>query len=182
MKHQRTIGLSLLLLGLVLWNCSGLQHPPPARWAAQPPYREVDARQFTARIEPQKGEYAYFAFFVLTLTNKSGADLTIDWNASRYLYHGEPQGVLVFEGIDPAAVKTASVPPEKVAPGAVLSRQIMPMRRIAWAPVKAHTESGRSILPGMLPAGENGVLLYIQHADGQVTLPLSVHLFTNDNP
>ena len=182
MKHQRTIGLSLLLIGLALWSCSGVQYPPSTRWVAQPEYREVDAPQFTARIEPQKGEYAYFAFFVLTLTNNSDADLMVDWNASRYLYKGNPQGVFVFEGIDPAAVKTATVPPEKVTPGAVFSRQIMPMRLIAWAPVKAQTASGRSILPGMLPVGENGILLSIQHADGQVTLPLSVHISTTDNP
>lgn len=182
MKHPFMIAISTLILGMGFWSCSSLHQSPTAGWIAQPEYREVDAPQFTARIAPQKGEYAYFTFFVLTLSNKSDADLMVDWNASRYLYKGYPQGVFVFEGIDPAAVKTATVPLEKVAPGTIFSRKVMPMRLIAWAPLKERTASGRSILPGMLPVGENGILLSIQHADGQEVLPLSVTISTTVSP
>jgi hypothetical protein len=182
MKHPFMIGISTLILGMGFWSCSSVHQSPAAGWMAQPAYQEVDALQFAVRIEPRKSKYAYYDFFLLTLINKSDADLVIDWNASRYLHKGNPQGVLVFEGIDPAAVKTATVPLEKVAPGTIFSREIMPMRLIAWAPVKAQTASGRSILPGMLPVGENGILLSIQHADGRAVLPLTVTISTTVSP
>jgi hypothetical protein len=100
----------------------------------------------------------------------------IDWNASQYLFNGKPQGLLVFEGIDPEAVKNAMVPPDTVAPGASFSLEIMPMRLIAWSPIKEKTAAGRSISPGMLPIGENGILLALRHGNGHITIPLSVRI------
>ncbi len=181
MNCRRTVGF-LLLIGLALWGCSGVQPPSSSAWIAQPEFVEVDNHLLTARITPQKGEYPYYAFFLLTLTNKSSADLIVDWNASRYLFNGRPQGVLVFEGIDPAAVKNAMVPSETVAPGAVFTLEIMPMRLIAWSPIKENTAGDRSISAGMLPVGENGIHLAVRHENGHITIPLSVRIFREGSP
>jgi hypothetical protein len=163
-------------------GCSGVQTPSNVVWTAQPEFLEVDNPLFLAKIEPQKGEYPYYAFFLLTITNKSDANLIVDWNASQYLFNSRPQGVFVFDGIDPAMVKTATVPSETVAPGVVFSREIMPMRLIAWSPTKEKTASGRSITPGMLPVGENGIRLAIRHENGQMTIPLSIRIARKDAP
>lgn len=181
MNCRRTIGF-LLLIGLALWGCSGVNPPSNAVWIAQPEFFEVDNSLLSARIAPQKGESSYFTFFLLTLTNKSNADLVVDWNASQYLFNGKPQGVLVFEGIDPEAVKNAMVPQETVAPGASFSLEIMPMRLIAWSPIKEETAAGRSISPGMLPLGENGIRLALRHRNGHFAIPLSVRISRKGPP
>ena len=149
---------------------------------AQPEFVEVDNHLLNARITPQKRQTPYYTFFLLTLTNKSNADLMIDWNASQYLFNGRPQGELVFEGIDPIAVKNAKVPPQTVAPGAAFSLEIMPMRLIAWSPIKEKTLGGRSISPGMLPIGENGIRLAVRHENRDITIPLSVHISREGSP
>ena len=181
MNCWRMVGF-LFLIGLALWGCSGVQTPSNAIWIAQPEFVEVDNHLLRVRIAPQKGEDPYYTFFLLTLTNKSNADLIVDWNTSQYLFNGTPQGVLVFEGIDPIAVKNAMVPPETVAPGAALSLEIMPMRLIAWSPIKENTSGGRSISPGMLPIGENGIRLAVQHENGHITIPLSVRIYREGSP
>ncbi len=181
MDCRRTVGW-LFLIGLALWGCSGFQTPSNALWTAQPEFMVVDNPLLETRIEPKKGAYNYFDFFLLTVRNKSDANLIIDWNASQYLFNGKPQGVLVFEGIDPAAVKNASVPPQTVAPGAVFSIEIMPMRLIAWNPIKEKTAGGRSISPGIIPAGENGIRLAVRHENGEVAIPLSVRISSQAAP
>lgn len=181
MKYQRPIGFTILIW-LALMGCSGVQTPSNVVWTAQPAFIEDGNPLFLAKIEPQKGEYPYYASFLLTITNKSDVDLIVDWNASRYLYNGRPQGVFVFEGIDPAMLKTATIPSETMAPGAVFSREIMPMRLIAWSPIKEKTATGRSITPGMMPAGENGIRLTVRHDSGQMTIPLSVRIVRQAAP
>lgn len=181
MQGRGTIGY-MFLVGVVLWGCSGAQFPSNAVWTAQPAFLEVDNQLFRARIEPQKRETPYYAFFLLTLTNNSDADLIIDWNASQYLFNGSPQGVFVFEGIDPAAIKTAQVPSETVAPGAVFSREIMPLGLIAWSPLSEGTSRKPRIRPGMLPAGKNGIRLAVGHENGQMTIPLSVRIAQEKAP
>jgi len=172
----------LFLTGLTLWGCSGIQTPSTELWTAKPEFLEVDSQLFSVRIEPKKGELPYYTFFLLTLTNKGNADLMVDWNASRYLFNGRAEGGLVFEGIDPAAVKTATVPPETVAPGTVLSREIFPMRLIAWSPIKERTANGRSITPGIFPPGENGIRLTVRNENGPIAIPLSVRIYKNGSP
>jgi hypothetical protein len=181
MNFRQMVGF-WFLIGLALWGCSGAQTPSNSVWTAQPEFFEVDNHLLSARIEPKKGQYPFYDFFLLTLTNKSSTDLTVDWNASRYLLDDKPEGVLVFEGIDPAAVKSATVPPETVAPGAVFSIKIMPMRLVAWSPMKSNTSSNRSLSPGMLPVGENGIRLAVRHENEIITIPLSVHIFRESKP
>lgn len=171
-----------MLIWLTLVGCSAIATPSNVVWTAQPPFIEVDHPLFLAKIEPQKGISPYYAFFLLTITNRSDTDLIVDWNASQYLFNGRPHGVFVFEGIDPVMLKTATVPSETVVPGAVFSREIMPMKLIAWSPIKEETAGGRSITPGMLPAGENGIRLAVQHKKEAITIPLSIRIEMKDKP
>ena len=181
MDCRRTVGL-LFLIGLALWGCSGIQTPSNSVWIAQPAFLVVDNQLLKARLEPKKGAYNYYASFLLTLTNKSNANLIVDWNACQYLFNGKPQGVLVFEGVDPAAVKKAMIPAQTVVPGAVFSIEIMPMRLIAWSPIKEKTASGRSISPGIFPPGENGIRLAVRHENELITIPLSVRISRENAP
>jgi len=166
----------LLIVGMILWACSSIQSPSNAVWTSDPTFHEVDNQMVNVKFEPQKGAFPYFAFFRLTITNKSDVDLIIDWNATQYLFNGRAGGVFVFAGVDPEAVRTGSVPKEAISPGNEFTREIMPMQRIAWNPVKENTVSERRISPGILPAGANGIRLSIHHDQGVMTVPLSVRL------
>jgi hypothetical protein len=175
MIWRRAIGFLLLCCFLAL-GCSDIRSPSRMVWTARPEFREVDNSQFDARIEPQKGEYPFYVYFLFTLRNLSDTDLIIDWNASRYLFNGNPQGPLVFEGIDPETIKSASIPPQTIAPGMVFTRRIMPLKRIAWSPLSENSLSEHRITPGMLPAGENGVRIALRRNDERLTLPLSIQI------
>ena len=154
------------LIIFILASCSGAPTDFKGTWNATPDYHEVVNSVYKVRLTPQKGSNSYYAFFLLSLVNNSGTALSIDWNASRYVHGGKPEGRLVFEGIDPQAVKTHTVPIESIPPGGQLERKLMPMRLIACG-----------ITPGMLPAGENGVLLSLRQAGGSPqTISLSVSL------
>ena len=180
----RLIGRWVVLLaaGLTLWSCGTATAPQSGVWVADPESVAVDHRLCHLRIEPRRADAPFFTSFLLTLVNKSGSDLEIDWNESRYLFNGGDQGLLVFEGIDPAAVKAAAIPPETIAPGARFSRDLMPLRLIAWTPLAEKTARHHGISPGMLPAGENGIRLTLRHESGRVSIPLSVRIRQQDAP
>ena len=178
----RFISFTVVLIALAAAGCSGVPSAYRGTWHADPQWLEVDNAICKVRITPQKGGKAYFAFFLLSLENKSDAELTVDWNESRYLYGGKAQGMLVFEGVDPKAVKNGTVPLETVAPGSRLTRELMPARLIAWTPIRDNTANARAITPGMLPAGENGVRLSLRQANARVTIPLSVLLTLEAKP
>lgn len=181
MSDKRMLGI-MVIIWLTVWGCGGGPSPSNLIWEAQPEFLEVDNQLFNVRITPQQGEYPYFAYFHLTLSNKSDSNLMVDWNASQYLYNGKPQGVLVFEGIDPETIKGATVPSETIAPGASFTRDVMPLRLIAWSPIREEKPDSPTIRPGMLPAGQNGIRLAVRHAKGRMIIPLSVQLFKMDAP
>ncbi len=175
MKSRKIV--VLVLLSLVLTGCSSSPPPSKVTWMAQPEFAEANNRSFRIKIEPQKGEYPYYAHFSLTIKNTGDSALSIDWNQSRYLFNGKPQGMFVFEGINPEAVKSATIPLETISSGSAYSRQIMPLRLVAWRPIKEKTMENRSILPGMFPEGENGIRLVMRYGEKQVDIHLSVRVF-----
>ena len=172
----------LLITGLILWGCSSIESPSNRDWISTPIFHEVENQLLNVKFEPQKGEFPYYAFFRLTIANKSASDLIIDWNATRYLFNASDQGVFVFSGIDPEAVRTGSVPTETVPPRSVYTRDIMPMQLIAWSPIKEKTANDRRISPGILPAGENGIHLTVHHGEGVMAIPMSVQLSQTTRP
>ena len=172
----------LVSICLACWACSGVQPSSKADWTANPDHVESEQLLFTARLTPQKSEAPFYTSFLLMVANKSEMELTVDWNASKYLFNGRAQGALVFQGIDPEGVKTGSVPPDKVAAGQVFTRRVMPLRLIAWNPLKENSSKTPNIRPGMIPAGRNGIRLVIRHAGGHTVIPMSVQISRDDSP
>jgi hypothetical protein len=175
MKRRKTIGWMLGILFFIV-GCKSGPAPSQTNWVAQPTKAEKETPFFKIAIEPQKGNNPYFSSFLLTVENKTDADLSIDWNRCRYLFNGKPKGLFVFEGIDPASIQTATVPSEVIPPDVVYTKEIMPHRLIAWSPIKEKTQEDRSILPGMFPEGENGAQLVIQNGEKLVAGALSVRI------
>ena len=99
----------------------------------------------------------------------------VDWQATRYLHDGKPNGRFMFEGISADTIRNA-LPTETVAPGGRLQRQIWPIQLVAMAPyrdpnVKAES-SGFS--RGVLPPGRNGIRLVLRSGTKPLVETLSV--------
>jgi hypothetical protein len=157
-------------------GCSSGPKPSEVNWVAQPEMAEKETPFFKLAIEPKKDGNPYFSSFLVTIHNKGDSDLSIDWNRCRYLFNGKPEGLFIFRGIDPEAVHTATVPPETILPDVVYTKEIMPHRLIAWSPIREKTKEKRSILPGMLPEGENGAQLVIHSGEKMIAGALSVRI------
>ena len=179
---SRFIYCIVVLFGLFLMSCSTVDAPSKGIWTAQPEIRTAENRLFGARIQPRKIDGPFYVGFLLTIENKSDEALVLDWNESHYLFNGKPQGVMVFRGVDPETVRDGTIPPEAIAPGERFSREIMPLRLIAWNPIAEKTASQPGITPGMLPAGENGVRLTLRQGRRPVTLSLSVRISRQTAP
>ncbi len=178
--NQRSVPRQLpgwiVLVGICWLGCSAVPPTADRTWTAVPAFDAVDRQGVQVRFEPIQNESAFFASFLLTVTNTGDGDLTIDWNATRYLFNGQAQGGFVFKGIDPEAINTGAIPGDTVAPGTLFRREIMPQRLIAWRPIRTKATEGPSIFPGILPAGQNGIRLVVRRGDQAEEIPLSVSL------
>jgi hypothetical protein len=126
-----------------------------------PEIQTVEGALYAIQLKPLKQSSRFFSFFELTIRNKSGSDLIVDWIISRYMYNGKPMGVFLWKGMDPADIKKSTTPPDVILPGTLFKRRIAPYKRVAYAPVhdKSDSSLGIVIRAGPLPKGENGILL-----------------------
>jgi len=151
--------LFFLLPGIVTF--AGCVSVPEVVWTSDPPIQSTNSDQYSIRFEPIKESGIFFEIFRLTILNKSNQNLIIDWNNTRYLHQGKEDGKFVFAGIDPKTVQEGTVPPDTIAPGDTLSRNIVPLKLIAFAPFRARNmkDRGTGISGGIIPAGKNGARL-----------------------
>ncbi len=131
-------------------------------WTSQPEVQKAASPSYEARLEPITQGHNFFVMFKLEITNNTDKNLEIDWNQTRYLYNGHSHGVFVFKGIDPKSVKNA-IPPDIIPPGVTFSKEIAPLKLVAWAPIKDKSVKAgqRGISPGVLPVGQNGIRLVV---------------------
>lgn len=162
MRRSRLVTLGLLLV-LLLPGCFAAQY----EYTSNPAVSSLETKDFSVSVTPEKGDNPYFPRFRLEVENRSSRAITIDWNKTRYLVDGKNRGGFVWGGIDPAALKSNTVPEEKIAPGQVFSKQISPLAKVAMAGRKEYTEGKDGLYGGMLPAGENGILLTLK-VNGQL--------------
>ncbi|MCF8145133.1 MAG: hypothetical protein K9N21_14555 [Deltaproteobacteria bacterium] len=146
-------------------------------WASIPPVQTGEDRSFDVRFEPLKRDKRFFVSFRLDVTSKSDRPLAIDWNKTRYLHNGRPNGIFVFRGIDPATIKKG-IPPDTIPHGTPFSREIFPARLVAFTPLGEEVldKNGKGLFPGPLPAGKNGIRLVITHDGEEIVQELSVEI------
>jgi len=142
-------------------------------WTSKPAVQKEENTIFNIALHPLKDGYNFFVKFRLDVTNKSDEVLKIDWNKTMYMHNGRAKGVFVFEGIDPADVKNHTVLDDVIDGRSDFSKVIMPHKLVAWAPLRTHT-SEKSISAGMLPSGENGIHLVIEHKGIKIIKEVSV--------
>ena len=117
--------------------------------------------------------------FELTMTNKSDTKLEIDWNQTRYLYNGRPNGLFLFRGIEPEAIKYQTIEPDIISSQGRLTRIIAPHKFLAYAPFREQVKFGSdesAFSGGPIPAGESGILLVVKLKDKVIKEKLTVKI------
>jgi hypothetical protein len=155
---------------------------PVQKWRSEPARQTIAGPDLRADMEPFKEGADFFVGFRLTLHNDGPTPLTLDWNQTRYLHNGRDEGVFVFRGIDPATIQ-GKIPAEVLAPGATFTQEIFPLRTIAFLPSSQIPKDGRrGFIPGILPSGENGILLVLGRNGQESRQKLSLRLRAETEP
>ncbi|MGB5984163.1 MAG: hypothetical protein WBG37_02580 [Desulfobacterales bacterium] len=169
---MRRASIFAVLVCLVVAGCAGQRV-----WRSQPQTAELATSDFEVRLEPVRASTkAFFDGFQLSLINRASQPLEIDWAQCRYLVNRQPRGGFVFQGI--AAEEVRTPPVEVVPPGQRLSKTIWPLTLMGWVPIKDRSLDldAPGFSPGVLPEGENGLLLVVGRGPARSRYTLGVTL------
>jgi hypothetical protein len=158
--------LGLLVTIFILTGCSSARI-----WTSTPAIQSADNQYFATQFEPIRIDADFINGFRLTVTNKSPQAIIIDWNATLYLLNNKNIGRFIFEGIDEKNVN--DLPPDNIATGESLRKDIFPLKLIAWrqGPGFANLPA---FSPGPVPEGQNGILLVVKSDGEQVREKINV--------
>ncbi|MCP4578654.1 MAG: hypothetical protein GY846_20455 [Deltaproteobacteria bacterium] len=153
---------------------------PAKTWISKPSTQQIQNSDFSAQLTPLKRDKEHFVSFRLFIDNKTDQKLKIDWNRTRYLVNGKTYGPFVFSGIDPATIKK-SIPPATIPANGTFSREVFPLKLVAFAPMRQEIldGEGRGLYPGPLPAGKNSMDLIIYKGDRQLRQRITVDIEQN---
>lgn len=161
---------------VVAAGCAG----KPLTWRAAPERVSASGVDTDIVMEPLRQDSPFFTAFRLSITNTGPSAVSVDWNASGYLFNDKPAGGLWFKGLSAKAIKEKSIPTDTVAPGENLSRVLAPLQLIAITPLKQSTRQEPSFSAGQLPAGKNSIRLTLIRNDTAVPVTLSVTITAHD--
>ncbi|UCG12867.1 MAG: hypothetical protein JSU72_20775 [Deltaproteobacteria bacterium] len=152
----------------ILFVCTGCV--PSTVWRSTPIVQNAENEYYEAQLEPLTRGHKFFVSFRLSVTNRTHKNLEIDWNMTRYIHNGRTRGGFVFKGIKPEDIGGSTIPPDAILAGVTFSKVISPFKMLARPPLRdPHVESTEStIYPGILPTGENGILLVIRQNGKEV--------------
>ena len=166
-----------VMIGIVLTIGPGCV-PAKKVWVSNPMVQSTHNPYYNARLEPLTRDHNFFVSFRLTVRNKMDKTIVIDWNKTRYIHNGRKLGGFVFKGIKPEDVKNATIPSDTILAGGFFSREIMPYKLLALATLrdrdKGMDESG--IQPGILPNGENGILLVVRQKSKEIVEKITLNI------
>jgi hypothetical protein len=166
---------------IILLLLSGCARSMSVVYYSRPETIRASNDAFDAQIESLKLNNPFYVAFQLTIFNKSDKPLELDWNRTRYLHGGKDYGVFVFSGIDPESIKMG-IPNEVIPAGKTFSRQIMPLKTLAYRSRKEVYKIGQSrFFPSVLPNGNNTVALFMVQGTRQWKELLTVRIGTRES-
>ena len=147
-------------------------------WVSTPAQQTLNSQSYEVVLEPLKRDAEFFNWFRLTVVNKTGQDMEIDWNRTRYIYNGKDAGLFVFAGVVPEAVKNATIPGAVITAGSTFTRDIVPHKLIGFTPLQEQSidTEQNNIIAGLIPAGENGIFLVIRQDGKSARVRISVNI------
>jgi len=149
----------LVLMAAVIYSCSAR-----AKFISKsdPNIAKLDRDAYLIEVSAIKKDFVHHNMFMLTVSNKGRAPLSIDWNRSGWFINGKDGGKFVFKDISPADIKENKVGETIIQPDQIEKMEIAPLKLIAWIPLKYKTDrSGRAISAGMLPKGDHTIHLVL---------------------
>ena len=172
MKKQFLLKMVALCIILAFAGCAS--GPSAKPYTSNPKIQRVSNEYFKAEIEPLLNKDGkFYNAFHFSVTNKTSADLFIEWNHTYYLLNGKKHGLFLWDGIDWEALKAAKEHPlVKIAAGITHTVEIFP-QKLAGRNMKPSASNER-YLRGFMPAGENGVLLAVKKGDKSIKEKLTV--------
>ena len=180
---KKIAGFCLILLLLLLTECA----PKTKIWTSNPVIQTSGNQYYEAQVETlkrdKKREYNFFVLFRLTVKNRTEKNLEIDWNKTRYIYNGRTRGGFVFTGIKAEDIKNLTIPFDIVFPGHTFSKEIAPIKLIAWAPLRDRSvgKDESSLSPGIIPEGENGIFLVVRQNGQEIREKITLNIETKDD-
>ncbi|HCY83926.1 MAG TPA: hypothetical protein DHV36_02195 [Desulfobacteraceae bacterium] len=164
---KKSIVMLVMVPVLFLAGCTAATY----EYTSTPVAGTIATQAFEATFTPKKNGTQYFNQFQVDITNLSKFPLEIDWNNTAYLLNGKKNGRVVWAGIAPATVREGKIPYDVVAPGTSLTRKISPLTKVAISQRKDRSagKDKTGLYAGILPAGENGILLTLKN-QGQTVL------------
>jgi hypothetical protein len=164
MKMKKKIIINVLFLLILFIGCSAMQV-----YTSSPVVQSVSSNYFEASLEPIiKVDEKFFNAFRLTIKNTSNQPVVIDWRRTRYIYNNKNAGGFHYDGLTPEKIKEP--PPESIPPGVEFSKVISPVQLIGWEDLGQgqYIKAGETgYTRGIIPAGENGILLVVM-VNGEV--------------
>lgn len=171
-----------VLVAVSLLSVYACAAAPVEKWRSEPSRQTIAGPGLRAVLAPLKEGAEFYVGFQLTLSNAGTTPLTLDWNQTRYLHNGRDAGVFVYRGIDPATIQ-GKIPAAVIPAGGTFTQDIFPLRTIAFMPGSQITQDGqRGFMPGILPSGENGILLVLNRDGQESRQKLSVRLQAETEP
>ena len=161
----KKVALSIIFVLFVFTGCV-----TSTVWESTPTVQNAENEYYEAFLEPLTKGRKFFVSFRLSVTNKTDKDFEIDWNKTKYVHNGRTRGGFVFKGIKPEDIRNSTIPADTILGEDTFSKVISPYKLLARAPLRESsvgaTES--TIYPGILPTGENGILLVIRQNGKEV--------------
>lgn len=172
---MKPIKWAMLSVAVLIWSCA---HSDPATWTSIPPDQHISRPAYTIQLKPLKRDNPFYVSFQLDIQNGSSDPLYVDWNDTRYIHKGDDLGVFIFRNIEPGSIQ-GSIPPDVVPAGGSFSKEVFPLRTIAFLPRTEKPEAGRlGFEPGILPGGENGIRLILRQNGRKWQEIITVRLMT----
>lgn len=178
MKHFEKTVLSATL-GLALLAGLGCQTNLKRTSVSDPPSLSVTKPDYILGFEPLKRGRPSFEVFRFTLTNRSNEAIRIDWHQTVYMLNGRPYGMFVSKDTEPGRVKDPDKRYETVTAGSTFTKDIAPVKLIAYAPAKYTRnapQDGPPFSAGPIPPGQSGIRLWLTQGDRNVLEELTLKI------
>ncbi len=146
---------------------------PTRIWTSTPSFVTAESGGYSAQFMPLTNDKNFIQQFRLLVTNRTAKELEIDWEATRYLFNGRPNGRFLFEGIDETNINNP--PSDFVAAGESLMKVIAPVELLSIKPFRSSQYKGQpAFSAGPVPEGTNGIALVLKQNGEVFRVRLSV--------
>ena len=167
----KKVALSIIFILFVFTGCI-----PSTVWTSTPTVQNAENEYYEAHLEPLTRGHKFFVSFRLSVTNRTGKNCEIDWNKTRYIHNGRTRGGFVFKGIKPEDIRDSTIPSDAILAGVTFSKIISPFKMLARPPLRDSDveATGSTMYPGILPTGENGILLVVRQNGKEVVQKITL--------